>query len=215
MLVMFMAMKLLELQIAARRDGRRHARLLPAAHPLLLFAKHPDRPLAAVCPVAGHRHPDPPAWRAGQHPGQPCAMPPACACRRSPSCSSSTCSSRASPARSGACRGCPRRDDRLVGHHVAGQHFPAGAEWRHRLSRARFEHHPTAKQKLYWRGPVMEQFDGTTWRPRQPGTPRPPQLETLSPPVSYETTLEPHNQRWLLALDAPVQLPEGPSKSTS
>ena len=74
--------------------------------------------------------------------------------------------------------------------------------------RARFSTTPPAKQKLYWRGPVMEQFDGTTWRLHDNrGTS--PQLETLSAPFRYVMTLEPHNQRWILALDAPVQLPEG------
>jgi len=72
--------------------------------------------------------------------------------------------------------------------------------------RVRFDGPVPPKQKLYWRGPVMEQFDGNSWRPYAV---RPPaeQLEFLSPPVSYETTLEPHNQRWLLALDAPTGLP--------
>ena len=72
--------------------------------------------------------------------------------------------------------------------------------------RVRFDGALPPKQKLYWRGPVMEQFDGDTWRPyidRQPAERR---LEILSPPIAYETTLEPHNQRWLLALDAPTGL---------
>ncbi len=72
--------------------------------------------------------------------------------------------------------------------------------------RARFEGALPARQKLYWRGPVMEDFDGTTWRPN-PSRGSAPTLESLSPPVRYETTLEAHNQRWLLALDAPIQLP--------
>ena len=74
--------------------------------------------------------------------------------------------------------------------------------------RARFFEAPPAKHKLYWRGPVMEDFDGTTWRPRL-GQTSAAQLDRLSPPVRYELTLEPHNQRWILALDAPVKLPEG------
>lgn len=74
--------------------------------------------------------------------------------------------------------------------------------------RARFSTTPPAKQKLYWRGPVMEQFDGTTWRLHD-NRETSPQLETLSAPFRYVMTLEPHNQRWILALDAPVQLPEG------
>jgi transglutaminase-like putative cysteine protease len=72
--------------------------------------------------------------------------------------------------------------------------------------RVRFDGEVPAKQKLYWRGPVMDEFDGTTWRPyagRHPAE----RLETLSSPISYETTLEAHHQRWLLALDAPNGLP--------
>ncbi|AXS80056.1 DUF3488 and transglutaminase-like domain-containing protein [Dechloromonas sp. HYN0024] len=72
--------------------------------------------------------------------------------------------------------------------------------------RVRFDGPLPPKQKLYWRGPVMEQFDGTTWNPYK-GRGRAPQLTGLSPPVTYETTLEPHGQRWLLALDAPSSVP--------
>ncbi len=60
--------------------------------------------------------------------------------------------------------------------------------------------------KLYWRGPVLEAFDGRTWRPHPGITPR-PRLTFQSQPVGYQTTLEGHNQRWLLALDAPSALP--------
>lgn len=72
--------------------------------------------------------------------------------------------------------------------------------------RVRFEGDIPAKGKLYWRGPVMESFDGTTWRPI-PGRQAAERLELISSPISYETTLEAHNQRWLLALDAPSGLP--------
>ncbi len=72
--------------------------------------------------------------------------------------------------------------------------------------RVRFDGAVPPKQKLYWRGPVMEQFDSTTWRPYE-GRPPAPNLEIISPPIRYETTLEAHNQRWLLALDAPAELP--------
>lgn len=73
--------------------------------------------------------------------------------------------------------------------------------------RARFEGSQPPKQKLYWRGPVLEQFDGKTWRQ---GAERgaAANLEGRSPALRYELTLEPHNQRWALALDAPTQLPD-------
>src|SRR5574343_1041715 len=65
--------------------------------------------------------------------------------------------------------------------------------------RARFTTPPPPKQRLYWRGPVLEHFDGTTWRLHD-NRETSPQLETLSAPLRYEITLEPHNQRWILAL---------------
>lgn len=74
--------------------------------------------------------------------------------------------------------------------------------------RARFLDMRPARHKLYWRGPVLENFDGTTWRPHTaPGAT--PRLERISPPAHYELTLEAHNRRWILALDAPVNLPDG------
>jgi len=72
--------------------------------------------------------------------------------------------------------------------------------------RVRFDGPVPSRQRLYWRGPVMEQFDGTSWR-RYEGRHPAPRLESISPPISYETTLEAHNQHWLLALDAPIALP--------
>jgi transglutaminase-like putative cysteine protease len=72
--------------------------------------------------------------------------------------------------------------------------------------RVRFDGEIPAKGKLYWRGPVLEGFDGATWRPYG-GRPPAERLEALAPAISYETTLEAHNQRWLLALDAPTTLP--------
>ena len=74
--------------------------------------------------------------------------------------------------------------------------------------RVRFEKTPPDKSRLYWRGPVMENFDGTRWTIRR-GPRRAEHVEAQSTPVNYETTLEAHGQRWLLALDAPTQLPEG------
>lgn len=72
--------------------------------------------------------------------------------------------------------------------------------------RVRFDGPLPPKQKLYWRGPVMENFDGTIWRRHEGGQP-PERIENLSLPIAYETTLEAHNQHWLLALEAPTSLP--------
>lgn len=74
--------------------------------------------------------------------------------------------------------------------------------------RVRFDGATPPRQKLYWRGPVMENFDGTTWRAYE-GRRAAERVEIIAPPIRYQTTLEAHDQRWLLALDAPTGLPEG------
>lgn len=73
--------------------------------------------------------------------------------------------------------------------------------------RVRFDGPAPPRQKLYWRGPVLEHFDGTTWRPFEGRRPA-ETLEIISPPIRYQSTLEAHDQRWLLALDAPTALPD-------
>lgn len=77
--------------------------------------------------------------------------------------------------------------------------------------RARFDGPPPNAASLYWRGPVMDEFDGRAWRAMRAGNlPRhTPEVEARSTPVAYEITLESHQQRWLLALDAPLTLPQG------
>ena len=64
------------------------------------------------------------------------------------------------------------------------------------------------QDQLYWRGPIYEIFDGRRWiaAPRTGGVP--PALTGLGDPVRYAITLEPHQQRWLLALDMPERAPE-------
>lgn len=73
--------------------------------------------------------------------------------------------------------------------------------------RVRFTGPIPPKQQLYWRGPVLDVFDGTTWRP-DGYRGRRPQLLVEGEMTHYEITLEPHRQRWLLALDAPIRFPE-------
>lgn len=72
--------------------------------------------------------------------------------------------------------------------------------------RVRFAAGVPARNFLYWRGPVLEHFDGSAWTPARPGGGK-PRLETTAPAIAYETTLEPSRQRWLLALDAPTSWP--------
>lgn len=76
--------------------------------------------------------------------------------------------------------------------------------------RVRFDGAAPARALLYWRGPVLGDFDGTLWREfgSTGGAPRPPRIElpATAEPIGYTVTLEPSNQRWLLALDVPVAL---------
>ena len=74
--------------------------------------------------------------------------------------------------------------------------------------RVKFEGAPPPRPQLYWRGPVLWHFDGTTWRPSGlPRLQRAVQFQALSGPVDYEVTLEPHNRQWMFALDLPGRLP--------
>lgn len=73
--------------------------------------------------------------------------------------------------------------------------------------RVRFVGPMPAQRQLYWRGPVLSSFDGLTWHTdRLMALPKPPYIAS-GPGYRYEMTLEPHNQRWLLALDYPADLP--------
>lgn len=72
--------------------------------------------------------------------------------------------------------------------------------------RAQFQGDMPNFNQLYWRGPVLWYFDGASWHMGL-------SLESSAPPtyspggkaVSYVVTLEPHNKRWLFALDLPAK----------
>ncbi len=67
---------------------------------------------------------------------------------------------------------------------------------------------PDAAQ-LYWRGPVLESFDGTTWRAIEyTFARRPPPLVDPQAQVAYDIELEPHGQHFLPVLDYPFRVPE-------
>ncbi len=80
--------------------------------------------------------------------------------------------------------------------------------------RVQFEGDTPASATLYWRGPTLGHHDGRTWSPVQHEVSTPPRPEAELPPdgqpVRYRLTLEPHGQRWLFALDIPVEVPRAP-----
>ncbi|MET0282652.1 MAG: DUF3488 and transglutaminase-like domain-containing protein [Steroidobacteraceae bacterium] len=67
--------------------------------------------------------------------------------------------------------------------------------------RVRFDGAVPAPSQRYWRGPVLHQFDGYTWR-RARGYAAPVQAtEPVSAPLRYQVMLEPHGGNHLFALD--------------
>ena len=61
----------------------------------------------------------------------------------------------------------------------------------------------------YWRGPVLHDFDGQTWRRTFTGPYRGAPLEYLGTPYRYLVLLEPSSQRWWFALDTIGRRPDG------
>ncbi|TAN52864.1 MAG: DUF3488 domain-containing protein [Methylococcaceae bacterium] len=75
--------------------------------------------------------------------------------------------------------------------------------------RVNFVTAPPPQNQLYWRGPVFWWTDGKHWEMRNL-----PNLDLEHAPVFYQGTavdysivLEPHGQKWLLALDLPQMIP--------
>ncbi|WP_234263380.1 transglutaminase family protein [Hydrogenophaga sp. NFH-34] len=77
--------------------------------------------------------------------------------------------------------------------------------------RIRFDGRPPPQQALYFRGPVLSDFDGQRWRalrmPFPARTPAAADLQVSGPPVRYEVTLEPHQRPWLFVLEATPEAP--------
>lgn len=73
--------------------------------------------------------------------------------------------------------------------------------------RAEFNGPPPDARQLYWRGPVLWDYDGRVWQTRQPLAPATPTGSGLGEPLRYVVTLEPHRQRWLFLLGLPTRLP--------
>ncbi|MCU0758160.1 MAG: DUF3488 and transglutaminase-like domain-containing protein [Steroidobacteraceae bacterium] len=74
--------------------------------------------------------------------------------------------------------------------------------------RARFSGRPPPARELYWRGPVLQNFDGYTWRREPRSIYRQSPLRYLGTGYRYRITLEPHQRNWWFALDLPVASPD-------
>ena len=74
--------------------------------------------------------------------------------------------------------------------------------------RVKFDGAPPPPQQRYWRGPVLHEFDGYTWK-RRPDTRYLPQhLEYGGTAYHYRVTLEPSEQRWWFSLDTVDRSPD-------
>ena len=74
--------------------------------------------------------------------------------------------------------------------------------------RASFEGALPAPEERYWRGPVLEGYDGRTWSRADDRFPL-PRVTASGQTLRYRLTLEPSGQTWALALDVPTSVPQG------
>ena len=81
--------------------------------------------------------------------------------------------------------------------------------------RVSFKDEPPPHNILYWRGPVLSQYDGTTWRKNNAPVSAIANLITKEGDNSYNytVTLEPHNKNWLFSLEHPIN-PSGTTRLT-
>jgi transglutaminase-like putative cysteine protease len=69
--------------------------------------------------------------------------------------------------------------------------------------RVRFEAATPPNSERYWRGPVLDVFDGHTWSRSQASQAGAPTLTPLGPGYQYTVMMEPHRHRWIFMLDWP------------
>jgi Mlc titration factor MtfA (ptsG expression regulator)/transglutaminase-like putative cysteine protease len=80
--------------------------------------------------------------------------------------------------------------------------------------RVRFKGPAPAPEERYWRGPVLQDFDGYTWR-RAPGRFYPQEtLEYIGLPYVYRITMEPHASNWWFALERVRRAPDSRARLT-
>ncbi len=70
--------------------------------------------------------------------------------------------------------------------------------------RVRFAGTPPPPAMLYWRGPVLNDFDGSQWRRGEVGPLHQVPRSTTEYGFRYTISLEPYRQKWIYLLDRPV-----------
>jgi len=74
--------------------------------------------------------------------------------------------------------------------------------------RVEFEGAPPPVDQRYWRGPVLNEFDGQRWSIRQNNTRLRISEPDLNSVLQYTVMMQPNHQQWLFALDHPTSLPK-------
>ncbi|HEY6824881.1 MAG TPA: DUF3488 and transglutaminase-like domain-containing protein, partial [Steroidobacteraceae bacterium] len=69
-------------------------------------------------------------------------------------------------------------------------------------------------QERYWRGPVLHEFDGQSWRRNAFELRAPVPRQYLGTAYRYRVQLEPSRQRWWFALDTPTAAPDARARLT-
>ncbi len=76
--------------------------------------------------------------------------------------------------------------------------------------RVLFQGKRPAEAQMYWRGPVLGDFDGRRWRQlaqsRSTIVPLEISAKEDEPKIRYALTQEPNNRPWLMALEAPIKI---------
>ncbi|MCX7555438.1 DUF3488 and transglutaminase-like domain-containing protein [Xanthomonadaceae bacterium JHOS43] len=75
--------------------------------------------------------------------------------------------------------------------------------------RVTFEGTPPPRNAMYWRGPVLTDFDGRRWTRWEGAAFTPPaDIQTRGAPLFHEVMQEPTTYQYLIGLDVPVSIPE-------
>ena len=81
--------------------------------------------------------------------------------------------------------------------------------------RVEFEGTPPAQEQRYWRGPVLNDFDGKSWTARENQTRIQVSNTDVSNSINYTVMMQPNHQHWLFALDHPTSLPRSDTSNVA
>lgn len=74
--------------------------------------------------------------------------------------------------------------------------------------RVNFTDSVPAPPNRYWRGPILWDTDGRQWNRGDPISHGPIELISDQPEINYSVTLEPTNNKWIMVLDLPTDIPD-------